>query len=101
MPLQAKRKSAAATRFEADGVWQLASSRVPVRFASRVTALAVLALLGHPAFASWFHGLLILAAAFCICVAELQRETFLARELNHWDEAAAYGILIGAVSLAM
>ena len=61
MPLQAKRKSAAATRFEADGLWQLASSRVPVRFAIRVTALAVLALFGYPAFASWFHGLLILA----------------------------------------
>ena len=72
--------------------------RVPMRFAVRLAALTAIALLGYPAFASWLNGLLLLSAAFCVCIAELRREPLFAHEFTHWDEAAAYGILIGLVS---
>ena len=75
------------------------AKQIPVRFVFRVAALTAVACLGYPAFATWLNGLLLLAAAFCICVAEFRRESLFAGEFTHWDEAAAYGILIGVVSL--
>jgi hypothetical protein len=75
------------------------SKTVPLRLAVRVAALAAIALLAYPAFASWLNALLLLAAAFCVCVAELRRESLFASEFTHWDEAAAYGLLIGVVAL--
>jgi hypothetical protein len=70
-----------------------------LRLAVRVAALTAIALLAYPAFATWLNALLILAAAFCVCVAEFRRESLFASEFTHWDEAAAYGLLIGVVSL--
>jgi hypothetical protein len=73
--------------------------RVAMRFAARLAALTAIALLGYPAFANWLNGLLLLSAAFCVCIAELRREPLFADEFTHWDEAAAYGVVIGLVSL--
>jgi hypothetical protein len=77
-------------------VW---SKTVPLRLAVRVAALTAIALLAYPAFATWLSALFLAAAAFCVCVAELRRESLFAGEFTHWDEAAAYGLLIGVVSL--
>ena len=73
--------------------------QMPLRLALRVAALTALALLGYPKFATSLVGLLLLAAAFCVCVAELRRESLFVGEFTHWDEAAVYGIMIGLVTL--
>lgn len=75
------------------------AKRIPARFAIRVGALTAVALLGYPVFATWINGLLLLAVAVCLCAAELRREALFASEFTHWDEAAAYALLIGVVSL--
>jgi hypothetical protein len=77
-------------------VW---SKTVPLRLAVRIAALTAIALLAYPTFASWLQALLLLAAAICVCVAEIRREQLFASEFTHWDEAAAYGLLIGVVTL--
>lgn len=75
------------------------AKQIPLRFAVRVAALTTFALLGYPAFATWLSGLLVLAAGACLLVAEVRRESLFASEFTHWDEAAAYGLLIGVVWL--
>lgn len=86
-----------ATRTRFTPVW---AKQTPSRFLIRVAAItAITPLIGNPAFADWLNGLFLLAAAFCVCVAELRRGSLLADEFTHWDEAAGYSILIGVLSL--
>jgi hypothetical protein len=75
--------------------------QAPQRFVVRLLALTAIAFLGYPDFATWFNGLLLIAAAFCLCAAELRREQIFSEEFTHWDEAAAYGVLIGVASLVL
>jgi hypothetical protein len=69
------------------------STRVLVRFASRLLILICFASFGGVGFGRSAVALLWMSILFCVVIAGLRREQFLADDLNHWDETAAYGAL--------
>lgn len=44
--------------------------------------------------------LMIMASSFCIVLAQVRREELTASVLTHWDEAAVYGLIYAALSVA-
>jgi len=70
------------------------SVQVLVRFFLRLAILGAMASGGKYGFAPALKGLLMLVVVFCALVAAMKREPLLAPVLTHWDEAAAYGMLV-------
>jgi hypothetical protein len=69
------------------------SAQVLVRFGLRVAILTVFAAFGSIGFGRSLVALLWMSTLLCAIIGAVRRELFLAPDLNHWDEMAAYGAL--------
>jgi hypothetical protein len=70
---------------------------VAARFVLRLAILCLFSLLSRRGFGPAFSALLLMASTLCSVIATLRRERVMASILTHWDEAAAYALLYGAV----
>jgi hypothetical protein len=76
---------------------QLNSSHVLVRFGVRVIILASFAAFSSTGFGRSLAALLWMAIIFCTVMGAIRREPVFQGDLNHWDEAAAYGALFALI----
>ena len=72
----------------------LASIHVLIRFLLRMLILSVLAALGSQGFAKALDSLLSLAMLYCVIIALIRRESPFGPALTHFDEAAAYAVIV-------
>ena len=78
---------------------QLSSSQVFLRFVFRLALLSTFAIFGTQGFGTTFATLLALSAIFCTIVGAVRCEAMFGPVLTHWDEAAAYAVIGGLVSV--
>ena len=69
------------------------NTQVAARFILRIVILCVFATLGSNSFARSLIALLWMSAIMCVTIGLMKRESIFGSALNHWDEAAAYGLL--------
>lgn len=77
----------------------LETARTLVRFGIRVMILTGFSMIGNHGFIGTLASFLVLAVLFCAGVAAIKRESPLGPALTHWDEAAAYGLIMSAVHM--
>ena len=70
------------------------------RFFLRLAVLCVFAALSSQGFSKALTSLLTLSMAFCLCIAAIRREQPFGPTLTHFDEAAAYGVIVGLATWA-
>ena len=78
---------------------KLSSTRVLVRFASRILLLGGFAAFSNAGFARTLVALLWMAIVICAVVGLVRREPPFGDALNHWDECVAFGALFALVRL--
>lgn len=71
--------------------------RVIARFAIRVALLAVFAAFGSIGFGRSLSALLWMSIVLCAVAGIMRREQVFGGDLNHWDEAVAFGALFALV----
>jgi hypothetical protein len=69
------------------------SAQVIVRFCLRLSILIAFAVFASVGFGRALVALLWMSTILCAVIGFMRREPFLASDLNHWDEMAAYGAL--------
>lgn len=74
--------------------------RIAIRVAWRLGILVAFAFTGTRPFWPTLTTLLVLATGLCLLIALARGEFPLGPTLNHWDEAALYGLLSRAILLA-
>ncbi|MCK1515655.1 hypothetical protein IVB22_24500 [Bradyrhizobium sp. 190] len=72
---------------------RLRSTQVLVRFGLRLLVLVAFAGFGSIGLKQSLMALFWMATVLCAAIAGIRQERFLDRDLNHWDEMAAYGAL--------
>ena len=72
----------------------LGSAYALTRLFIRLAVFGVFAALGPEGFGKTLQSLLILAIFYCIVAAPIRREEPFGPNLTHFDEAAAYGVII-------
>jgi hypothetical protein len=80
---------------------KLKSAQVVVRFCFRLLILTGFAFFGSIGFGRSFIALLWMSVVLCTAIAVMRREQFMAVDLNHWDEMAAYAALCALTSAAV
>ena len=73
---------------------ELASTYVLIRFLLRMLILGMFAALGSQGFAKTLESLLLLAMLYCVLIALIRREAPFGPALTHFDEAAAYAVIV-------
>jgi hypothetical protein len=73
------------------------SAQVIVRFCLRLSILIGFAVFASVGFTHGLVALLWMSTILCAVIGFMRREPFLAADLNHWDEMAAYGALCALV----
>lgn len=71
--------------------------RVIARFTVRVALLAAFAAFGSIGFGRSLAALLWMSIVLCAVAGILRREGLFGEDLNHWDEAVAFGALFALV----
>ncbi|MGY3616995.1 hypothetical protein [Bradyrhizobium sp. USDA 10063] len=77
---------------------KLKSAQVMVRFCFRLLILTGFAFFGSIGFGRSLIALLWMSIVLCTVIALMRREQFMAADLNHWDEMAAYAALCALTS---
>ena len=77
---------------------QLSSAQVLFRFGLRTVILCTFSAFGTHGFATTLTTLLAFAVVLCICIGLIRREAAFGHVLTHWDEAAAYALMIGVIA---
>ena len=72
---------------------RLRSTQVLIRFGVRLLILIAFAGFGSIGLNQSLLALFWMAAVLCALIAAIRQERFLDRDLNHWDEMAAYSAL--------
>ena len=73
------------------------SAQVIVRFCVRLSILIAFAAFASVGFGRGLVALLWMSTILCAVIGFMRREPFLAPDLNHWDEMAAYGALCALI----
>jgi hypothetical protein len=76
------------------------SAQVIVRFCLRLSILIAFAVFASVGFGRALVALLWMSTILCAVIGFMRREPFLASDLNHWDEMAAYGALCALTQAA-
>ena len=79
---------------------KLGSAHVIVRFCLRLLVLTAFAAFGSIGFARSLIVLLWMSTMLCALIGSMRRDPFMAPDLNHWDEMAAYGALCALAQAA-
>jgi len=73
---------------------RMRSVRVLARFSLRLLILVTFAGFASIGLNQSLMALFWMATVLCAVIAGIRQERFLDRDLNHWDEMAAYGALL-------
>lgn len=72
---------------------------VLLRLGLRLSILVLFAMFSRQDAAMVLKNLMIMAASFCVVLAQVRREDITASVLTHWDEASVYGLVYAALSI--